>query len=98
MKIIPVTTASDYAAVGQLFAQYVAWLGIDLAFQSYAHELATLPYYGSARGALFLARVDDSPVSSVCVLSPLPLAKLSDSMWIPLSPGAASPVNWWAAS
>ncbi|MBE7159477.1 MAG: carbonate dehydratase, partial [Rhodospirillales bacterium] len=66
MKIIPVTTTSDYAAIGQLFAQYIAWLGIDLAFQNYAHELATLPdYYGSSRGALFLARVDGLPAGCI---------------------------------
>lgn len=54
-----------------IFREYAASLDIDLAFQNFDWELATLPgEYASPRGALRLARVDGF-VAGCCALRPL---------------------------
>ena len=60
------TTEPELAAVRHLFRQYAASLQIDLCFQNFEHELATLPgAYASPGGALFLCRVDDIPAGCI---------------------------------
>lgn len=58
-------------AARTLFAEYAQQLGVDLAFQDFERELATLPGdYDSPRGALLLAYVDNA-LAGCCALRPL---------------------------
>jgi ribosomal protein S18 acetylase RimI-like enzyme len=53
-------TPADVPIVRELFAEYLAGLGIDLAFQAFDEELAALPgRYAPPTGRLFLARAGD---------------------------------------
>ena len=60
-------TADDLAAVASLFADYAAWLPIDLGYQGFAAELAALPgKYAPPSGELLLARgPDGAPLGCV---------------------------------
>lgn len=62
---------AELDAVRLIFREYAASLGIDLAFQNFDEELATLPgEYASPRGALRVARMDGL-VAGCCALRPL---------------------------
>ena len=63
--------ARDLDAVRAIFREYAAGLGVDLCFQNFEEELATLPGdYAPPRGALVLARVDGE-LAGCCALRPL---------------------------
>lgn len=66
-----VSTAQDALAAGQLFQEYAASLALDLEFQGFAQELASLPgEYAAPRGCLLLAWVDGA-LAGCCALRPL---------------------------
>jgi ribosomal protein S18 acetylase RimI-like enzyme len=51
-----------------LLREYASGLGIDLCFQNFEQELATLPgEYAPPRGAMFLAAVDGKPAGCVAL-------------------------------
>jgi len=68
-KIEPVSSAADLEAVSDLFRAYVASLGIDLAYQGFEQELATLPgKYAPPAGALLIAKnLEEEPVGCVAL-------------------------------
>ena len=68
-------TADDTEAleqVRQYFRNYAAWLGVDLSYQNFDQEMASLPgAYAAPQGRLFFAEVDGRPAGCVG-LRPLP--------------------------
>jgi GNAT superfamily N-acetyltransferase len=60
IRITEVRAESDIAAVRELFVEYAAAIAIDLEYQGFSAELASLPgKYSPPTGELFLARVGD---------------------------------------
>jgi len=67
-------TPSELDEIRTIFREYAQGLGVDLCFQNFDEELASLPgEYAAPRGALFLARVDGELAGSVA-LRPLDAA------------------------
>lgn len=71
VEILTPQRPTEFDAVREIFREYAASLNIDLCFQGFEQELATLPGdYDLPRGALLLARVDGL-VAGCCALRPL---------------------------
>jgi ribosomal protein S18 acetylase RimI-like enzyme len=67
-----VTTTEDLLAITNLFKAYTAWLDLDLTFQDFTTELASLPgKYASPSGALLLARSPDCIPLGCVALRPM---------------------------
>ncbi|MBC7682559.1 MAG: GNAT family N-acetyltransferase [Ferruginibacter sp.] len=61
----------ELAATRAIFHEYADQLGVDISFQSFDTELATLPGdYAAPRGMLLLALVDGA-LAGCCALRPL---------------------------
>ena len=64
-------TANDSEAleqVRQYFRNYAAWLGVDLSYQNFDQEMASLPgAYSAPQGRLFFAEIDGQPAGCVGV-------------------------------
>lgn len=72
-------TAADLISIRDLFREYAAQLGVDLCFQNFSEELATLPGdYEPDRGALLIAKVDGIS-AGCCALRPLDTADYSNA-------------------
>ena len=71
VQFITPKAADQLQATRTVFLEYAAELGIDLCFQNFEAELATLPGdYASPQGALLLA-VRDGEIAGCCALRPL---------------------------
>jgi len=58
-KTTEIVPAEDMALVRALFLEYQTWLNVDLCFQDFEAELATLPgRYAPPRGGLWFATAD----------------------------------------
>ena len=71
VQLITPSTASELDAVRALFRRYADSLHVDLCFQNFESELATLPgEYAQPRGALLMAMAD-GVLAGCCALRPL---------------------------
>jgi len=59
---------ADIASVGTLFREYAASIGVDLEYQGFSLELATLPgQYAPPSGDLLVAKVDGEAAGCVAL-------------------------------
>ncbi|MBI3873200.1 MAG: GNAT family N-acetyltransferase [candidate division Zixibacteria bacterium] len=71
ISIVDVQSAAELDSVRQLFLEYADSLGVDLGFQDFESELATLPgAYSPPQGRLLLA-YDGDQVAGCAALRPL---------------------------
>jgi ribosomal protein S18 acetylase RimI-like enzyme len=72
MLITPASLPTDLPAIRDLFRAYAAWLPIDLGYQGFDGELASLPgKYAPPRGALLIARDADGAALGCVAMRPL---------------------------
>jgi putative acetyltransferase len=77
LPIRAAATTTDLAQARALFEEYAAWLAVDLCFQGFAGELATLPgAYAPPRGMLMLA---GSPGAAVGCIALRPLSAVGSA-------------------
>src|ERR1043165_316924 len=75
MQVRYAKTQEEIETARILFREYAAWLQVDLCFQNFAEELASLPgLYAPPRGRLLIAYSDKEPAGCVA------LRPLKDSM------------------
>jgi ribosomal protein S18 acetylase RimI-like enzyme len=71
IQLITPVSSDDIDIIRVIFREYAEGLGIDLCFQGFEAELASLPGgYAAPRGALLLALVEGAP-AGCCALRPL---------------------------
>ena len=72
LRTLTVDDTEALEPVRQYFRNYAAWLGVDLSYQNFDQEMASLPgTYIAPQGRLFFAEVDGRPAGCVGV-RPLP--------------------------
>lgn len=70
MEIQSARFPDDLGSVRELFREYAAWLDVDLSFQGFEDELATLPgKYARPTGNVFLAR-EGAAILGCCAFRP----------------------------
>jgi GNAT superfamily N-acetyltransferase len=71
VRIVPAQRPEDVSSIRELFQKYQLSLNLDLEFQHFSHELATLPGgYAPPRGRLLLGLIN-SEVAGCIALRPL---------------------------
>lgn len=71
VRFLTPTTSSELDALRGIFREYADSLAVDLCFQGFETELASLPgEYAEPRGALLMALVNEE-VAGCCALRPL---------------------------
>jgi ribosomal protein S18 acetylase RimI-like enzyme len=66
--LVDAASPDELAAVRRLFRAYADWLAVDLCFQDFERELATLPgAYGPPQGRLLLAKVGGEAAGCVAL-------------------------------
>jgi putative acetyltransferase len=71
IDLVTPRSSDELQSTRAIFREYADTLGVDLCFQGFEQELATLPgEYAAPRGALLLALVDGA-VAGCCALRPL---------------------------
>lgn len=79
IEFITPETPEELDATRLVFCEYAEQLGIDLCFQNFDAELASLPGdYSAPRGALLLVLVDGD-IAGCCALRPLDNVDYSDA-------------------
>jgi ribosomal protein S18 acetylase RimI-like enzyme len=69
-EIAEATSAEDFAAGKLLIEEYAATLGVDLCFQNFSEEIASLTtLYGPPRGCLLIARNNNKLAGCVALRS-----------------------------
>ncbi len=72
LRTLTVDDSEALEQVRQYFRNYAAWLGVDLSYQNFDQEMASLPgAYSAPQGRLFFAEIDGRPAGCVGV-RPLP--------------------------
>ncbi len=71
VEILTPQSPAEFDALREIFREYADSLNIDLCFQGFEQELATLPGdYATPRGALLLGRIDGQ-TAGCCALRPM---------------------------
>lgn len=66
LRILSADDHAEIEHVRQFFRNYAAWLGVDLGFQNFGEEMASLPgAYSAPAGRLFFAELDGKPAGCV---------------------------------
>ena len=72
MKLIHAITPEEIALARQLFEEYASWLEINLCFQNFDKELASLPGDYALPGGRLLLAIEDEQLAGCVALRPLP--------------------------
>lgn len=66
LRTLSATDTEALEQVRQYFRNYAGWLGVDLSYQNFEQEMASLPgNYAEPQGRLFFAEVDGRPAGCV---------------------------------
>jgi carbonic anhydrase len=66
LRILSADDHAEIEHVRQFFRNYAAWLGVDLGYQNFGEEMASLPgAYAAPTGRLFFAELDGKPAGCV---------------------------------